>query len=50
MRFMKSYDKIALIMGNSDFFKCLACGYTVRMLVRGNFAKCSKCGGMMERV
>ena len=34
---------------SSDFFKCKSCGYTVRMLVRGNSATCSKCGGSMVR-
>ena len=33
----------------SEFFKCKSCGYTVRMLVRGNSARCSKCGGNMVR-
>ena len=33
----------------SDYFKCRNCGYTVRMLVRGNTARCSQCGGTMDR-
>lgn len=33
----------------SDFFKCRKCDYTVRMLVRGNTATCSQCGGTMDR-
>lgn len=33
----------------SDFFKCSRCGYTVRMLVRGDRATCSQCGGTMYR-
>lgn len=33
----------------SDFFKCEKCGYTVRMLVLGNYAHCSQCGGTMKR-
>ena len=38
----------AIRMAN-DFFKCTSCGYTVRMLVLGNTATCSQCGGRMER-
>lgn len=37
-------------MASGDFFKCQSCGYTVRMLVRGDTATCSKCGGRMVRV
>lgn len=33
----------------SEYFKCESCGYTVRMLVRGDTARCSKCGGTMNR-
>lgn len=33
----------------SDWFKCEDCGYTVRMLVRGDRVTCSQCGGTMER-
>lgn len=33
----------------SDYFKCESCGYTVRMLVRGDTAHCSQCGGIMHR-
>lgn len=33
----------------SDYFKCRSCGYTVRMLARGNTARCSQCGGTMDR-
>lgn len=33
----------------SDFFKCRNCGYTVRMLVLGNTARCNECGGIMDR-
>lgn len=35
---------------NSDWFKCTSCGYTVRMLSLRDFAKCSQCGGSMERI
>ena len=34
---------------NSDWFECLKCGYEVRMLVRGDRATCSECGGTMIR-
>ncbi|MBD5526772.1 MAG: hypothetical protein HDR04_20710 [Lachnospiraceae bacterium] len=34
---------------NSDWFKCLKCGREVQMLVLGNHATCSECGGMMVR-
>lgn len=43
-------DKIAIVMHLSDFFKCGSCGYTVRMRVLGNTARCSQCGGTMQRV
>lgn len=33
----------------SEYFKCENCGYTVRMLVRGDTAHCSQCGGLMHR-
>lgn len=33
----------------SSYFKCSSCGYTVRMLVRGDTARCSQCGGTMHR-
>lgn len=33
----------------SEYFKCRNCGYTVRILARGNTARCSQCGGTMER-
>lgn len=33
----------------SSWFKCLNCGYTVRMLVLGDTATCSQCGGRMVR-
>lgn len=33
----------------SSWFKCQKCGHTVQMLVRGDTATCSKCGGMMRR-
>lgn len=33
----------------SDFFKCRNCGYTVRILAIGNTARCSQCGGTMDR-
>ena len=35
---------------NGDWFKCRSCEYTVRMLVLGNTATCSQCGGRMERI
>lgn len=34
---------------NSDWFECLKCGYEVRMLVYGDRATCSQCGGTMVR-
>lgn len=34
----------------SDWFKCEYCEYTVRMLVRGDVATCSKCGHTMHRL
>ena len=37
-------------MAGGDFFKCEKCGYTVRMLVPGNTATCSQCGGRMVRI
>lgn len=38
--------------GSGDWFKCQNqnCGYTVRMLVLGNTATCSQCGGRMVRI
>lgn len=33
----------------SPYFKCRACGYTVAILARGNTARCSQCGGTMDR-
>ncbi len=35
---------------NEDWFKCSNCGYTVRYKVLGDTAKCSQCGGRMDRV
>ncbi|MBQ7888528.1 MAG: hypothetical protein IJ356_02075 [Erysipelotrichaceae bacterium] len=35
---------------SGDYFKCMNCEYTVRMLVLGNTATCSKCGGRMVRI
>lgn len=37
-------------MASGDYFKCEKCGYTIRMLVRGDTAICSQCGGRMNRV
>lgn len=37
-------------MASGDFFKCQNCGYTIRMLVRGDTATCSQCGGRMVRI
>lgn len=45
----KEMREIPAINFASDFFKCDSCGYTVRMLVRGNTAHCSQCGGTMYR-
>ncbi len=36
-------------LAGGDWFKCESCGYTVRMLVRGDTATCSQCGGRMYR-
>lgn len=33
----------------SEWFKCTKCGHTVQMLVRGDTATCSQCGGTMKR-
>lgn len=35
---------------SGDWFKCDKCGRTIRMLVRGNIATCSECGGTMRRI
>lgn len=49
VRFL-SRDKVrAMVMRSGDFFKCASCGYTVRMRVLGNTARCSQCGGTMHR-
>lgn len=37
-------------LADSDWFKCESCGYTVRMLVLGDRATCSQCGGQMVRI
>lgn len=37
-------------MASGDFFKCEKCGRTIRMLVLGNTATCSECGGKMVRL
>ena len=37
-------------MASGDYFKCQNCGYTIRMLVLGNTATCSECGGKMVRI
>lgn len=37
-------------LADSDWFKCEKCGYTVRMLVLGDRATCSQCGGQMIRI
>ena len=44
-------EKMNVVTSNfaSDYFKCNSCGYTVRMLVRGDYATCSQCGGRMQR-
>ena len=41
-----------LSKNTGDFFKCTnsSCGYTVRMRVLGNTAKCSQCGSIMRRI
>lgn len=45
----KTIKRIHVMNLASDFFKCRSCGYTVRMLVRGDTATCSQCGGTMDR-
>lgn len=52
---VKAVEKKRIIVPNGkfcdgDWFKCQNCGYTVRMLVNGNTATCSKCGGRMVRI
>lgn len=48
---VKNATKIIIPRGhfNSDWFRCQKCGREVQMLVLGNHATCSKCGGMMVR-
>lgn len=46
----KKTTEIPAVNLASDFFKCRKCGYTVRMLVRGDIAHCSQCGGTMDRI
>lgn len=36
-------------LAGGDWFKCEKCGREVRMLVLGNTATCSECGGRMVR-
>lgn len=45
----KAQVKIPKVKVASEFFKCRNCGYTIRMLVLGNTAHCSQCGGTMDR-
>lgn len=52
IRIEKKQDtEIRLPIGKfgSDWFECQSCGYEVRMLVRGDVATCSQCGGRMYR-
>ena len=45
-------ERIKIVMSAGDFFKCSNpnCGYTVRMRVLGNSARCSQCGATMYRI
>ena len=47
----KETIKITIPRGNfnSDWFRCQKCGREVQMLVLGNHATCSECGGTMVR-